>query len=475
MAFTEKQDFCCICLRDRIKDDLETEKSLSGLIIVNENMTPTTLFTTIQTRFFMILNWVQKMQETLIHEGSMQDILDLCEAVYGNHVSVSDSSLMLLAYTRHIYCDDPICIALSEYGYHPEETIQLFRKYDLFKTWEMAESVYVDDSCEVAKYVTIHRVFKFGNQYFAHVVMSCNRNPLTPSMLDLYKIFTDILSVFIEQAWEAKNACSHVYDTFLTDLIEENINSKSMIEERAHIVGVPLTGQFCLFQIVANDTVNMSIGKMLIEFADLFPKLKFIRYQQRIVAIHHFYSRDIELHLNMICTTLESFLQKYDAVCGVSPIFQSLEEIHIAFKQTSLALKYAGRLPGSDLVNNIQLGLTGESRIHFYNKKYFFCLLGENEENTDLWYHSDYHHYLLKLHHYDQRHKSNNLQLLHVFLCCERNATVAANTLNMHRNNVTYHISRIQELLEIQLDDPYVRFMMLVSFYLLELYGFADT
>ena len=82
---------------------------------------------------------------------------------------------------------------------------------------------------------------------------------------------------------------------------------------------------------------------------------------------------------------------------------------------------------------------------------------------------------LLKLYQHDERHKSNNLQLLHVYLCFERNATESAKELNMHRNNVTYHINRIQEMLQVNLDDPHVRFMMLMSFFLLELYGFSGT
>jgi hypothetical protein len=38
-----RSDICCICLRDRIKDDNETSEKLAGLIIVNENITPTSL------------------------------------------------------------------------------------------------------------------------------------------------------------------------------------------------------------------------------------------------------------------------------------------------------------------------------------------------------------------------------------------------------------------------------------------------
>ncbi len=465
----------CICLRDRIKDGLETDECLSGLIVVNENITINALFTLVQNRFFEVLGWIQQMHEALIRKASIQEIIDLCYPIIDNYIAVSDSSLMLMAYSRNVPCDDPICVALRQHGYFPEEIIHLFKKYDLFRVWEMADEPYLDDTCEVAKYPAYHKIFKFGRTYFSHVVLTCNRKPVTKSMLDLFGILTDVLSVCMERAWEEKNACNHIYDTFLADLIEGNITDVNIIEERAQYVGIPLMGKFCLFQIVPNNAPNISIGKMLIEFSELFPRFKFIRHQQRIVAIHQFYAKGIDDQLDTICQTMQSFLEKYDAICGVSLFFTSLREIPFSFKQSSLALKYAHHKRGSHICKNIRLHRRKESNIHFFSRSYVYCLLGENGANADLWYHSDYHEMLRKLYQHDNRHKSNNLQLLHVYLCLERNATESAKELNMHRNNVTYHISRIQELLDVNLDDPYVRFMMLMSFFLLELYGFASN
>lgn len=470
-----EQNICCICLRDRIKDRLENEQSLSGFIIVNENITQTTLFYLIQNRFFTVMNWVQQMHETLIHNGTIQELVDMCAPIIDNYINVSDSSLMLLAHSKTIECDDPICVASRENGYFPEEIIQLFRKYDLYKVWENATVPYADDTCTVAKYPTYHKIFKFGtNTYFAHAVLTCCRNPLTQSMIDLFTMFTDILAVFVEHEWEEKNACNHIYDTFLADLVEGNITSKSVIAERAQYVGIPMTGQFCLFQIVASDSANMSVGKMLLEFSELFPRIKYIRYQQQIVAINHFYARDVDEQMQDICLKLEPYLAKYDAFCGVSPFFSSLEEVRFSYKQSSLAIKYISRLLGSELLKSIHLHENKETRVFFFTQLYIYTLFGENESDAELWYRSSYHNLLKKLYLYDQRHKSNNIQMLYVFLHNERNATKAAAELNMHRNNVTYHISRIQEMLDVDLEDGAVRYMLMISYSLLELFGFGE-
>jgi sugar diacid utilization regulator len=471
---TGSADFCCICARDRISDAFETESNLAGLIIVNENISPLKLFSLVQHRFFTVLDWVQRMHETLIRNGSMQELVDMSTPIIDNYINISDSSLMLLAHSTSIPCDDPICVLGAEHGYFPEEIIQIFRKYDLFKVWENADSPYIDDTCEVAKYPTYHRIYKFGNIYFAHAVLTCCRNPLTQSMIDLFNIFTDVLGVLVERAWEEKNACNHVYDSFLTDLIEGNITSKSVIAERAQYVGIPLTGQFCLFQIMTNDAVNVSIGKMLAEFSELFPRYKLIRYHQCIVAIHHFYSRDVDEQMQDLCRSLEAYLQKYDAFCGVSAFFNSLEEIRFSYRQSSLAIKYIGRLRGGDFLKSVSLRENEKTRIYFYNKLYIFSLLGENESSAELWYHSHFHRLLKRLYDYDRKHKSNNIQLLYIFLLCERNATKASAEMNMHRNNVTYHVSRIQEMLGLDLEDSTLRYLLLVSYSLLELYGFDE-
>jgi sugar diacid utilization regulator len=490
----DNKDFYCICLRDRVKDEIETESALYGLIIINENISQTSLMLQVQNRFFTIIDWIQQMHETIIHDGTMQDIVDLSAAVIENYIAVSDSSLMLLAYTRNIPCDDPICMALVKYGYHPEESIQKFKEHDLFKKWETAEGIYIDDTCATAKYTALNKIFRFRNVYFAHVVLTCCQKPLTPGVIDLFQLFLDALAVFIERAWEAKSACNHIYDTFLTDLIEGNITNKKVIEERAQYVGIPLTGQFCLFQIISNDTANMSIGKMLMEFSDLFPRFKFIRYQQRIVAINNFYLHDdLNEQLTAICISLEIFLEKYDALCGISVFFNSLDEAPFSFKQSTLALKYISRPNGTDnltprndkketqRINPARMNPArmnpariNPARINHFSHSYIFCLLGEYEGNAELWYHSEYHHMLQKLRDYDARHKSNTTHLLKLYLGFERSATETGAALNMHRNNVLYHVGRIEEMLGIDFDDPTVRFMMLVSFVLMELYGFSS-
>jgi sugar diacid utilization regulator len=476
LAHRDKEpNFYCLCLRDRVTDAVETADRLRNFIIVNENISLTTLLSQVQSRFFEIIEWQHQMNSTLVHGGSLQEIVDIGADFMDNYIAISDASLMLMAYSKNIPCDCPICEALVQYGYHPEESIQKFRKNDLLSKWQHEDAIYIDDTKATAKYEALNKIFKFRDTYFAHVVMTCNRHAPTPGMVDLFQLFLDVLGIYIENAWEAKSSSNHVYDSLLTDLLEGNITSQSVVEERAQYVDIPATGQFYLFQIVSNDPANMSIGKAVMEFSELFPRMKLIRYQQRIIALNPFSSRgDVDEQLRMLCLSLENILLKYDAVCGVSLMFSTLHEMKYAYQQSTIALEYYFRLQGSELSSKLKLNDSGNSRIHFFKHYYLFCLLGESKDNPELWYHSEFHHMLNKLHHYDLRHKSNTIQLLNIYLNNERSATKTGSVLNMHRNNVLYHVNRIEELLNIDFDDPTTRFMMLLSFSLLQLFGFRE-
>ena len=76
------------------------------------------------------------------------------------------------------------------------------------------------------------------------------------------------------------------------------------------------------------------------------------------------------------------------------------------------------------------------------------------------------HPALAKLAHYDELNQSNLLQTLKVYLEHDRNAQRCANMLYLHRNSLQYRVRRIQEIADIDLDDPEERTYLRLSFIL---------
>jgi DNA-binding PucR family transcriptional regulator len=78
---------------------------------------------------------------------------------------------------------------------------------------------------------------------------------------------------------------------------------------------------------------------------------------------------------------------------------------------------------------------------------------------------------LLELYESDLEKNTNNLEVLYTFLMNERRATETAAYLHMHRNNVVYRISRIEEMLNVNLNDILTRFNLVMSFMMLKSSG----
>ena len=79
------------------------------------------------------------------------------------------------------------------------------------------------------------------------------------------------------------------------------------------------------------------------------------------------------------------------------------------------------------------------------------------------------HPAIAKLARYDQMNQSNLLNTLKVYLEHDRNAQRCANILYLHRNSLQYRVRRIQEIAQIDLDDPEERAYLRLSFMLSDL------
>ena len=71
---------------------------------------------------------------------------------------------------------------------------------------------------------------------------------------------------------------------------------------------------------------------------------------------------------------------------------------------------------------------------------------------------------LNSIHRDDLTAKTDNYLFLYEYLLCERRATVVAEKLHMHRNNVKYRIDRIESRYGIDTNDPVLRFDFLLAY-----------
>ena len=71
----------------------------------------------------------------------------------------------------------------------------------------------------------------------------------------------------------------------------------------------------------------------------------------------------------------------------------------------------------------------------------------------------------------EKGYANSNLLLLYHYLNTERNISLTAKHVHMHRNSVIYRLQKIQDILNLDLDDPDVRMRLMITFKIMQMQG----
>ena len=475
----ESPGYHYLCIRDRFTDDDEDAKVLNGTIVINENKNVSWLLNVIQQRFLQINKWVMDMREALVDNCDYQLLLDLGEPILRNFVAILDSSYKLLAYTKSIPTHSPINVALIEKGYHGDDTIQKFKAAKRFELYEHEHGVIIsppggDSGWEIGNFEFVNKICHYGGEWLLHVTMECSQIPLSPALVDLFEVFMDNVDVCFSRQQRAQP--SHVYSSLFNEILYGDLVSPYIIADRAKAANVPFHGNFNAYRIVFKDNSTVLLGRFVQELQTFLSKSKIIAHNYEVSALNIYDSPKIIQQSKKNLDKLIPLFEKYDAVCGVSEFFTSLSEFKNACMQATRAHSLGIRLGAIgnywQFDNNDQkvTACQEDSSIYFYNDVYIFMMLYYAQSGEfDTFKNTAYNEALRKLMDYDSDNGTRLVQVLYTHLNSERRATTSGRLLHMHRNNVLYHISRIEEILGIDLDDYWTRLKLMLAFHFFEL------
>jgi sugar diacid utilization regulator len=450
------------CLRDRFNTVDETDDLMQNIIVVNNNIMLTHLLSRVLAIYHEIMEWRYEMQRAYIKNKPMQELLILSEPIIENFISISDSSLSLITYTPNIPPEDPISTALLELGYHPEKTIQLFKEHNRFEIWNTAEGLIFDTVQITAPFPVVSKIFKYGGTYFTHVVMVCKHRPPTPGILDLFNILLENLSAYIDRDWQLKQEGSRVYDSLITNILDNTQLPTDVIADRIEQIGLPLKSTYRLFKLLPFRKGAPPVGVITHEVQELLPQAKVVVYHQSLLVIAHVNEGTGAQSLDTYSQKLMPMLDSTGFCCAVSYVFNNLKELRQAYSLASLTLDYGRKLSGCDPESPFY------GPFFRYEDYYFYMLLSERDK-TDTLMNGKPIKWLNALLAYDAERNTDNYGLLYSYLFNERHAGNTAKAAYMSRNNLVYRINRIKELLNIDFDDYFLRMSLLLTYELLKL------
>lgn len=463
--------FYYLCIRDRIADESETEEALRGMVIVNENMNLRELFNRVQKIFIKINRWIMLMQQSIVQNKGIQDLLDLSEPIIQNYIHVLDPTFKVLAYTKNLLFDDPIVKEVVQYGYLSERSIKKIQNAGLYQWYKKTDDIIINKEQNVCDYITIERTFRYKGTYTMQVAMAFWNREFSNGQVELFKILTDYIKIYVDKFY-SEQLTSSPATSLLIDIIEGKTHNLKEIKQRAEYVNIPFHSQFNLFNIAFSDFKNIPEKRVAQEISEILFTSTVMNYHENILALNIYENGNLTKKIDKNIRDIKSLLNRYNAFCGVSNLFTELADLQKAYEQTKIAISFGKRFSRKNSPEwKVSEENMKQNRFFWFEDYIIYWFLEKTlDTSKDIMDNSFSMKALSKLNEYDEENELDYMKILYYYLLYERRASDVGKKLNMHRNNVVYHINKITKLIDNDLSDPFIRLKLLLEYYRWELF-----
>lgn len=438
------------------------------VVIENDAITLASAFNTIQRLFTDLREWHQNMHVSLIKNNNVQELLKLSETAIGNPIALVDLGFKLLAHTDGIETDDEVYNDLIHHGYHTARNIDRMTHGRQVESIKNHNTVDVEFPLpQLTRYQTMTKTFYIDSIPYAYLRMICSSEPPSRSLEERFALLAESVEMYLHSNYSVNNISKNIYEYVLVELIERHIVDTAQIEERSKHAGLDMMADYQLAKIVFEDEENISLNYMLEQLRVIFPKPRPFIYKNCIIMLTSRESSDRKEereHGEFRLRALQDFLSHYHAHCGFSSVFSSLALISDAYVQTGVALELGGRLQDKLSADE---HVDQQQRIFSYEDYLVYHLISVC--GKDLHLQSLCDERLLQIWERDKQKNTKNVELLRTYLKNNCRPTDTGKILHMHRNNVIYHIERLSEQFDLDLEDPEACLRLLISFKVLEL------
>ena len=373
-------------------------------------------------------------------------------------IVIVDSAYNILASSRERDPRNAYVDKMLEQGYYDKNSLQMMAAAGYFDISERYTRPLLSLPPNVCNDPVLLRAYTESGMFFSFA--GCYFPGRIPTMTDewLVSCFTDQLecyyreSGFYDQSMPQRQQKIH-------DLLCCGAENRGLVRDRARGLRLPEKGSFRLGCVELDEQASAYRAGYIVEQLRAWNGISnygVFQYQNDVLIIFqdwHDFSVADQLMLNERWGELLAILRKNHACIGVSLLFTDLGQLRVGYDQAKTAV-------------GIGRGLDPKETDYHYSKYYINDMLECYRSKFKL---DDVAvHYLDLL---SDEHGNSNLALLYHYLSTERNISLTAKQVHMHRNSVIYRLQRIQNTLNLDLDDPDVRLRLMISFKIMRMEG----
>lgn len=425
----------------------------SALITVSETENTYKLLNTLSGEFIRYAVLDKRLSEAVTN-GGLDEIGRIALEHFNNPVFIHDEYYNILACPQFV--EGVTNFTYNERTRHymqSVETINSFKLSPAYRDTMATRGGQLWDNDLATNEIAIYANLWINDVYKGRLVIPTVFTPLRPRQLFEATFFAEAIQNALLRSFMEGDGGVNPLKSFIIDAVDGSDIDKTLLEERiASHDWNPEDLYLCaVISLYSEAVTQLSVFAMCNYIENHIPGSWVCFYKNAIYLIANCTKGDIgpsDLRMLMSSIIRESMLNM-----GVSNVFQNIASFPQYIKQARIALEYGQKKPAAIWYNEFRSCV-----LEYWLTKG----LGEFDRETIS------ASALAILRSYDEKHGSNLYQTLKIYLYYERNSTVTAKLLKLHRSTLPYRLERIAQLTRLNLDDHATRLYLNMSFAIME-------
>lgn len=414
------------------------------LIIIEEEADTSSVLNCVIQCFSDYIRWDSTVRELLNGSGTLQDIMNVSCAYFGNRLDVTDTTFSLLAASQNgLPADSKSRPEKYKYGNKSLTRISKY-KSDLINMHRIREPFFWFDDMAPAgpnSFPTICVNLFDSNIFLASITSVPTNRPFHRHDLKLIaRLAPYVQECILRQQDEAGDN----YITLLRDMLNNIVIGKTPDSDSlSYLTGAvgfkPDDTYVCAVIELTNET-NVEYKKYVKkQILSSLPSFIVFSHQGKLIMVTN---QSLSAESDTF-KTLHSLIKDMQLFAGISNYFNDLAKLKDYYIEATVAIETTMQDPD-------------RPHIAFFSDHQNRYLLSHC--TGDIPAHLFFPEGLNRVIEYDKTVQVNYIETLRTFLDCDRNSAEAARALYVSRNTLLTRLEKLDSLLGLDLDDPEVRF-----------------
>lgn len=412
-------------------------------IIIIEEEDADQVFNDILRAFDFYNAWERKMSEDIDSGFPLNMLIDNCHIVLDVPFLVYDSTFTIRAFSP-FFPEDSVnneWKRILQEKRMPSEVILKFRS-QFYRSRQSHEPTIFDPP--IFEYRLVCSNIFSMQKYLGTITLFEFRHIITKGRIQLTRHLSKMLERWISRNPDRREFLPEA--SVFQELLEGIIPSKIEVTKRLELLSWEESNKKLIICITNRVRACTTDDLLYTIIEQKFASCYTVLYQSSIVVI----ANVSMIEKQVLLDRLKEWIAKDGYRVGISYPFTNIMDILKHYKQAEVALRYGSKEHGS--IN------TCEDYAYSYA-----CHILREHLRTDI-----NHPALLTLKNHDDTHHSELYKTLWEYLRQERNLVLTAEELGIHRNSLVYRVKKIEQLIQVDLNNPEIRSYLLLCFRLID-------